>query len=80
MKQQGHFARANHTQESMQIRSLIIDLNRIVNTLDVDIAAEEQTTGVTDLMRPEYPTLARSLRARRHNLTETIAALQRLQI
>jgi hypothetical protein len=30
-------------------------------------------------MRPSTP-LARSLRARRHHLTETIAALQQLQI
>ena len=77
MKHQGHFARAVHLREATQTRSLIADLDPIVDILNGDISAEEQAAGVTDLKRPEYPIFARALRARRDNLMETIAALRR---
>ena len=43
---------------------------------DADIAAEEEQVGVVDLTRPEYPLLARKLRARRDNLLETVGQLR----
>jgi hypothetical protein len=45
--------------------------------LNSDIAAEEERAQVFDRSQPEYPILARMLAARRHNLTGTIAALER---
>jgi hypothetical protein len=55
---------------------LITDLYRLVDVLSVDIDFREQEAGVTDLARPEYPALARTMRARRDNLLETISALR----
>jgi hypothetical protein len=60
----------------MQTRTLIADISRVIEILNVDIADEEQRAGVTEPARPEYPVLARALRARRDNLLETVSALQ----
>jgi hypothetical protein len=49
---------------------------RLVQILNVDIAAEEQEAGISDPSNPEYPILARNLAARRDNLLGTMAALQ----
>ena len=76
MKQQVHFKRAAADREATQTRTLIADLYRIVAILDADIAAEEEQVGVVDLTRPEYPLLARKLRARRDNLLETVGQLR----
>jgi septation ring formation regulator EzrA len=56
---------------------LIADIERIVQILDGDIAAEEEKAGVFDPSQAGYPSLARTLAARRDNLRETIAALER---
>lgn len=56
--------------------TLIGDLSRIVDILNVDIASEEEATGATDHAQPEYPMIARALRARRENLLATISALR----
>jgi hypothetical protein len=76
MKHQGHFKRADPMREAMQTRTLIADISRVVEILNVDIASEEQSAGVADLARSDYPVFARALRARRDNLLETISALQ----
>jgi hypothetical protein len=76
MKQQVRFKRAAADREATQTRTLIADLYRIVAILDADIAAEEEQVGVVDLTRPEYPLLARKLRARRDNLLETVGQLR----
>jgi len=55
---------------------LNLDIARIVEILNVDISSEEQSAGVADPARAEYPALARTLRARRDNLLGTISALQ----
>jgi hypothetical protein len=54
-----------------RIRMLIADLNRTVQILETDIAAEEKK-------RPQVanPMCARMLDTRRHNLTDTIACLE----
>ncbi len=77
MKHQGHLRRTDELREATQTRTLISDLTRIVEILNVDISSEEQAAGVTDPVRAEYPILARTLRARRDNLLETISALKR---
>lgn len=76
MKHQGQIKRADHFRERTQVRTLIADLQRIIDILDADIELEEQQAGVTDLARREYPVLARALRARRDNLSETISGLR----
>jgi len=76
MKHQRHLGSLNAVREATQVTNLIADLSRIVDLLNADIAAREQEAGVTDPARPEYPGLARELRARRDNLLETIDALR----
>jgi hypothetical protein len=62
--------------EVAQIRSLIVSLSRSIDFLNWDIDAEEERTRLQDLSNPAYPILARTLRARRDNLSATIAALR----
>jgi hypothetical protein len=59
-----------------QINTLITGLNRGVQLLDSEIAAEEERTRCKDQRDPTYSILARSLVARRDNLSATIMALQ----
>ena len=77
MKHQRHFGTAAPSREAVQTRSLIADIGRIVQILDTDIAAEEEQARVFDPLQAEYPMLARTMAARRDNLRETIAALER---
>jgi hypothetical protein len=77
MKQQRHLGIITPTREVTQARALITDLHRLVDLLNVDIDCREQEAGVTDLAQPEYPAVARTMRARRDNLLETISALGR---
>ena len=63
--------------EAAQIRTLISDLDRVVQCLNCDIATEEEHAGVLDRSNVTYPLLAGTLAARRDNLRDTIAALER---
>jgi hypothetical protein len=56
---------------------LISDLDRTVRILDRDIATEEDLARVCDPFDANYPILARTLTARRDNLMDTIAALEK---
>ena len=76
MKQSRHLGIVTATRELAQAKSLIADLDRLVDVLNVDIDFREQEAGVTDLARPEYPAVARTMRARRDNLLQTISALR----
>jgi hypothetical protein len=76
MKHQGQLKRTDELRQATQARTLISDLTRIVEILNLDISSEEQAAGVADPARAEYPVLARTLRARRDNLLETISALR----
>ena len=76
MKHQRHFG-TTVSRESVKTRTLVADLNRIVQILNDAIAAEEQLAGVTDRFQAGYPMHARELAARRDNLRDTIAALER---
>jgi hypothetical protein len=77
MKHQRHFGTATPSREAVQTRSLIADIGRIAQILDTDIAAEEVQARVFDPSQAVYPMLARTMAARRDNLRETIAALER---
>ena len=48
-----------------------------VDGLNIDIANEEELTGIEDMSDPEYSIGARTLRARRDNLAATIQLLSR---
>jgi hypothetical protein len=60
----------------LQIATLIGDLWRSVEVLTADIEHEEMHSGVRNVEDPNYPVLARSLRARRDNIRATIATLE----
>jgi septation ring formation regulator EzrA len=78
MKHQRHIdASSAALREARQTRTLIADINRIVQILNSDITAEEQQAGVFDTSQAEYPLLVRTLATRRDNLKETIAALEK---
>jgi hypothetical protein len=74
MKHQRHFE-TTASREAARTRTLIADLDRIVQILNSEIAAEEEQAGVFDRFQAEY-LHARELAARRDNLTDTIAALE----
>ena len=63
-----------------QMKTLIDSLRRCQQSLDCDIATEEQRTSCSDDSDPAYSVFARSLIPRRDNVAATIAILQaRLQ-
>jgi hypothetical protein len=78
MKRQHHFEIQSETalREATKIRTLIADLDRVVRILNCDIATEEERTRVFDRSDAKYSILARTLAARRNNLSDTIAALE----
>jgi len=76
MKHQRHFGSATPARDALQTKELTADINRVVQILGSDIAAEEEQAGIFDRSRFDYPILARTLAARRNNLLGTIAALE----
>jgi hypothetical protein len=71
----GRIGNESSLREAPQIRTLISDLDRIVQILNCDIAAEEERVRVFDRSDVTYPLLAGTLAARRDNLRDTIACL-----
>jgi hypothetical protein len=63
--------------EASWIAGLISNLDRHAELLDQDIAAEEERAQVFDRSHPAYPIVARTLTARRDNLSATIVALEK---
>jgi len=61
---------------AVQIEILIVSLSRGVQLLDGEIEAEEERTRCMDRRDPSYSILARTMIARRDNLSATIAALR----
>ena len=59
-----------------QIRMLITDLSRTVQTLDADIAAVERRPRGQDVSDADYSVFTRMLGARRRNVMVTIASLE----
>jgi septation ring formation regulator EzrA len=77
MKHQRHFGSSSAAlRETVQIRTLMSDLDRIIRLLNCDIATEEEHARTFDRSDPAYSMLARTLSARRDNLKDTIAALE----
>jgi hypothetical protein len=78
-KQQLFETSANRaSQETTQIETLIGRLARTAELMDADINQEEKLASVSDPRDPAYPMIARSLKARRDNLTASISSLQAL--
>ncbi|MGA2058219.1 MAG: hypothetical protein ABSG88_23305 [Bradyrhizobium sp.] len=78
MKHQYHFGSPNDAalNEAAKLKALISDLDRVVRILDSHISTEQERDGMSNHL-PAYPILARVMTARRDNLKETIAALER---
>ena len=78
MRHQHHFEIDGQTaqREAVKIRTMIRDLNRTVQVLDIEIATEENRVGLHDLSNFAYPILSKTMVARRENLKGTIAALE----
>jgi hypothetical protein len=75
---EGRFRNASSpAREAVQTRTLIADIGRVVEILEIDIAIEEKRSGIFDCSHPEYPAAARTLAARHDNLVSTIAALEK---
>jgi septation ring formation regulator EzrA len=72
----GRIGNDNAPREATQIRTLISDLDRVVQFLNCDIATEEKHAGVFDRSDVTYPLLASTLAARRDNLKDTIAVFE----
>jgi hypothetical protein len=79
MRHQRQFGSANVTplREVARIGAFIGDLNRRVQLLDHDIAAEEERAQVFDPIDDAYSVLARTSVARRDNLKATVVALEK---
>ena len=74
MKRQYHCETRSIAPE--QIETLVVSLGDRVRLLDYDIGAEEERTRCKDRRDAAYSILARTLVARRDNLSATIASLQ----
>lgn len=59
-----------------EIESMIADFQRKHDDLDLQVKAEESRSGVSDPAHFNYSLTAKSIRARRDNLTKSIADLQ----
>ena len=57
------------------IRSMLEDLERTIQILQIDICTEEERVRVFDKADPLYSVLARTLTSRRDNLIVTVAEL-----
>jgi hypothetical protein len=79
MKTQRHFGNKseNALREAAKIRTMVVDLDRIVQLLERDIVTEEERSRVSDRSLAAYPVLARTLAAHRDNLKVAIAALEK---
>src|ERR1700709_2548801 len=61
MNPQRRFDNRDSSREALQTRTLIADIDRVVQILNSDIAAEEQQACIFDRSLAEYPTHARPL-------------------
>jgi flagellar export protein FliJ len=54
--------------QMLQLDMMIAEFDRMANELEVQIAAEEKKSGITDINHFAYPTFAKAARLRRDNL------------
>ncbi len=59
----------------MQLDMMIAEFDRMANELELQIAAEEKKSGITDVNHFAYPTFAKAARVRRDNLKNSQADL-----
>jgi hypothetical protein len=72
----GRIGNESTLREAQQIRTLISDLDCIIQILNCDIATEEERVRVFDRSDVTYPFLAITLAARRDNLRDTLAVFE----
>lgn len=58
-----------------QLEMMIVEFERMANELEVQIAAEERKSGISDVNHFAYPTFAKAARLRRDNLRNSQADL-----
>jgi hypothetical protein len=76
MKHQRHFE-TTASREAAKTKTLIADLDRIVQIIKIEIATqEEEEAGGFDRFQAQYPMRARELTERRDKLTDTITVLE----
>ena len=54
--------------QQLQLDMMIAEFDRMADELDLQIAAEEKKSGITDISHFAYPTFAKAARLRRDNL------------
>jgi flagellar export protein FliJ len=54
--------------QMLQLDMMIAEFDRMASELDIQIAAEERKSGITDISHFAYPTFAKAARIRRDNL------------
>ena len=54
--------------QMLQLDMMIAEFERMANELELQIAAEEKKSGITDINHFAYPTFAKAARLRRDNL------------
>ena len=59
----------------LQLDLMIAEFERMANELEVQIAAEEKKSGISDINHFAYPTFAKAARQRRDNLKNSQADL-----
>ena len=59
----------------MQLDMMIAEFDRMANELELQIAAEEKKSGISDVNHFAYPTFAKAARVRRDNLKNSQADL-----
>lgn len=70
-------SRETTAKEAAVIRSMIEDLGRTIQILQIDICNEEERGRVFNKADPLYSVLARTLTCRRDNLIATVADLEK---
>src|SRR5690606_11469426 len=60
----------------LQLDMMIAEFDRMANELELQIAAEEKKSGITDISHFAYPTFAKAARQRRDNLMDSQADLR----
>ena len=61
--------------QMLQLDMMIAEFDRMANELELQIAAEEKKSGITDVNHFAYPTFAKAARVRRDNLKNSQADL-----
>jgi flagellar export protein FliJ len=59
----------------LQLDMMVAEFERMAGDLEIQIAAEEKKTGITDVNHFAYPTFAKAARTRRDNLKNSQADL-----